>query len=53
MPNLVICFPTPPAETLEFFNGIPPNININSHSSDKASHEVCSSNVEYKSKPIM
>ena len=53
IPCFVTCLPTPPAETLEFFKGIPPNIKINSHSLDKASQEVCSSKVEYKSKPIM
>ncbi len=46
IPNSVVCFPTPPAETLEFFKGIPPNINTNSQSSDKAFQVVWSSNVE-------
>ena len=53
IPCFVTCLPTPPAETFEFFNGIPPNIKINSQSLESASQEVCSSNVEYKSKPIM
>ena len=53
IPFSVICLPTPPAETFEFFNGIPPNIKMSSHSFESAPQEVCSSNVEYKSNPIM
>ena len=42
-----------PSETFEFFKAIPPNMTINSQSSESASHEVCSDKVEYKSKPII
>ena len=42
----VVCFPTPPAETCEFFRGIPPNITIKSHSFSKVFQVLCSSKKE-------
>ncbi len=49
---LVVCFPTPPDVTCEFFRGKPPNITINSELSFILFQSVCVSRNFLYDKPI-